>query len=83
MDEVIVLHEMIYETHKRKQSGLIMKIDFEKAYDKINWSFVHQTLRMKGFSSKWCQWVASCMEGGHVGVKVNDQIGKNFQTKQV
>jgi hypothetical protein len=52
MDGVIMLHETIYEMHKRKQSGLIMKIDFEKAYDKINWSFVHQTLRMKGFSSK-------------------------------
>jgi hypothetical protein len=37
---------------------------------------------MKGFSPKWCQWVASFMEGGHTGVKVNDQVGKNFQTKK-
>jgi hypothetical protein len=82
MEEVIVLHEMIHEMHRKKQNGLILKIDFEKAYDKINWSFVQQTLRMKGFSPKWCQWVASFMEGGHVGVKVNDQVGKNFQTKK-
>jgi hypothetical protein len=64
-----------------RQNGLILKIDFEKAYDKINWSFVQQTLRMKGLSPKWCQWVASFVEEGHVGVKVNDQVGKNFQTK--
>jgi hypothetical protein len=38
--------------HKKKQSGLILKINFEKAYDKINWSFVQQTLRVKGFLPK-------------------------------
>jgi hypothetical protein len=49
MEGVIVLHETIHEMHRKKQDGLIFKIDFEKAYDKINWSFVQQTLRMKGF----------------------------------
>jgi hypothetical protein len=37
---------------------------------------VHQTLCMKDFSSTWCKWVASFMEGGHVGIKINDQVGK-------
>jgi hypothetical protein len=35
----------------------IFKIDFEKAYDKINWSFLQQAMRMKGFDPKWCDWV--------------------------
>jgi hypothetical protein len=35
---------------------------------------------MKGFSSTWGKWIASFMEGGHVGIKVNDQVGNNFQT---
>jgi retron-type reverse transcriptase len=36
---------------------------------------------MKGFSPKWFKWVASFMEGGHVGIKINDQVGQNFETK--
>jgi hypothetical protein len=36
MEGVIVLHETIHELHWKKQSDLILKIDFEKAYDKIN-----------------------------------------------
>jgi hypothetical protein len=78
MEGVIVLHEM----HRKKQSGVILKIDFEKAYDKIDWSFVQQTLRMKGFSPTWHRWIASFMEGGHVGIKINDQVGQNFQTRK-
>jgi hypothetical protein len=82
MEGVIVLYETIHEMHRKKQNGVILKIDFEKAYDKINWSFVQQALRMKGFTKKWQQWVASFMQGGHVAIKVNNQIGSNFQIKK-
>ena len=51
MEGVVVIHETIHELH-RKKSGVIFKIDFEKAYDKVKWSFIQQTLRMKGFSQK-------------------------------
>ena len=44
MEGVIVLHKTIHQLHKKKQSGVIFKIDFEKAYDKVKWSFVQQTL---------------------------------------
>jgi retron-type reverse transcriptase len=37
---------------------------------------------MKDFSPTWRRWVASFMEGGHVGIKVNDQVGNNFQTSR-
>jgi hypothetical protein len=40
MKGVVVLHETIHEMHWKKQNGVIFKIDFKKAYDKIKWSFV-------------------------------------------
>jgi len=57
-------------------------LDFEKACDNVKWSFLQQTLRMKGFPEKWCSWIQSFVSKGSVGVKVNDDIGKNFQTKK-
>jgi hypothetical protein len=44
MEGVVMLHETIYEIHRKKMSGVILKLDFEKAYDKINWNFLQQTL---------------------------------------
>jgi hypothetical protein len=35
MEGVIVSHETIHKLHKRKQNGVIFKIDFEKTYDKV------------------------------------------------
>lgn len=54
LEGVVVLHETIHEMHRKKQSGIVLKLDFEKAYDKVKWPFIQQALRMKGFSQKWC-----------------------------
>ncbi|WVZ49884.1 hypothetical protein U9M48_001207 [Paspalum notatum var. saurae] len=58
------------------------KIDFEKAYDKVRWDFFQQTLHMKGFSTTWCNWIRSFVQGGNVAVNVNGQNGLYFQTRK-
>ena len=35
MESALILHETIHELHTKKQDGIIFKIDFEKAYDKV------------------------------------------------
>ena len=49
LDGVTILHETVHELHRKKLNGVILKIDFEKAYDKVNWSFLQQTLGIKDF----------------------------------
>jgi hypothetical protein len=82
LEGVVILHETIHELHSKKLDGVIFKIDFEKAYDKVNWSFLQQTLRMKGFAPAWCRYIRDFVENGSVGIKVNDDIGHYFQTKK-
>jgi hypothetical protein len=57
LEGVLVLHGTIHELHHRKLDGVLLKIDFEKAYDKVNWDFLQQAMRMKGFHPKWCRWI--------------------------
>jgi hypothetical protein len=67
MEGVIILHETIHELHRRNESGVILKINFEKAYDKVKWSFVKQVLQMEGFLSQWCSWIDTIIQGGMWG----------------
>jgi hypothetical protein len=30
----------LHELKRKKQNGLILKLDFEKAYDKVSWKFL-------------------------------------------
>jgi hypothetical protein len=80
LDGVVTLHEVVHELHSKKLNGVILKLDFEKAYDKVKWSFLQQTLRMKGFSNEWRCLINSFMSGGSVAIKVNDDVGNYFQT---
>ena len=82
LDGVVILHETIDELHRKKMNGVIFKIDFEKSYDKVNWEFLQQTLRMKGFSEEWCTWIRNFVTGGSVAINVNNNIGHYFQKKK-
>ena len=66
----------------KKLNGVILKIDFEKAYDKVKWSFLQQTLGMKGFSDEWRALINNFVFDGSVAIKVNEDIGRYFQTKK-
>ncbi|KAL5678605.1 hypothetical protein ACJX0J_014736, partial [Zea mays] len=39
-----------------------------------------KALRMKGFTQKWRQWVASFMQGGHVAIKATDSETQYWKT---
>ena len=40
LEGVVIRHETVHELHRKNQSGIIFKIDFEKAYDKVQWDFL-------------------------------------------
>lgn len=47
MDGVMALHEILHGTKIKKKDGLILKLDFEKAYDKLNWEFLFECLKKR------------------------------------
>jgi hypothetical protein len=57
LEGVLILHEVIHELKRSKSKGLILKIDFEKAYDKVRWDFLETVMRGKGFLVEWILWV--------------------------
>jgi hypothetical protein len=80
LDGVVKLHERVHELHSKKLNEVILKLDFEKAYDKVKWYFLQQTLRMKGFSDECCALINSFVSEGSVAIKVNDDVGRYFYT---
>jgi hypothetical protein len=55
MDGVMALHEILHDTRIKKKDGLSLKLDFEKAYDKINWNFLFKCIEQRGFDRQWCR----------------------------
>lgn len=78
MDGVMSLQEILRETKFRKQQGIVLKLDFEKAYDKVYWQFLFHCLQRMNFSPLCLKWFNSIIRGGILCVKVNDVMGRNF-----
>jgi hypothetical protein len=50
LESVVTAHEVIHEVHRKGDKGLVLKLDYEKAYDKVNLEFLYEVLEIRGFS---------------------------------
>jgi hypothetical protein len=48
LESVVTAHEIIHEVHRKKYCGFVFKIDYEKAYDKVNLDFLYEVLELRG-----------------------------------
>ena len=70
LDTFLIANEVIDVWQKRKEKGIICKLDIEKAYDSINWKFLVKVLQKMGFGSKWVGWMWSCLSSAKFSVLV-------------
>lgn len=76
MEGVVVLHEVLHELKRSKKKGLVLKIDIEKSYDRVRWTFLEQVTIEKRFPKEWISWV----KGEKVCVNVNGERSPYFRT---
>ncbi|KAJ6907746.1 hypothetical protein NC651_018243 [Populus alba x Populus x berolinensis] len=81
-DNIPLLQELLrnYE-RKRTSPRCLMKIDFKKAFDSIQWPFLLQLLLLLGFPSRFVQLIMQCVETASYSVAVNGSIYGFFPGK--
>jgi hypothetical protein len=72
-DNSIIAHEVLHSMKKKRGIGGLMalKIDTEKAFDTLEWSFLLKVLRLHGFGSTWINWVSQCISTPSFSILIN------------
>ena len=71
LDTAIIANEAIDSMLKRNESGVLCKLDIEKAYDHLNWNFLLLVLQRMGFGEKWTGWISWCISIATFSVLIN------------
>jgi hypothetical protein len=80
LEGVVILHETVCEMRRKKRKRIIMKLDFEKEYDKVSWPFLMEVLERKIFPMQWRECLKQTVTGGIVGINLNGEPGDYFRT---
>jgi len=62
----------------REISGVILQIDFEKAFDSINWAFIEKTLSSFNFGPSFSNWVKVLYKNSKSAVINNGHLTQFF-----
>ncbi|KAJ9565161.1 hypothetical protein OSB04_001127 [Centaurea solstitialis] len=78
LDGVLIANEAVNFVRNKGRKGLIFKVDFEKAYDTVDWDFLLETMKRMGFGKKWIGWIFACLSSSSMSVLVNGSPSKEF-----
>lgn len=67
---------------KRKKKAFLLKIDFEKAYDNVNWHFLLSMMNQMGFPSLWCRWIKGILDSSQASILVNGSPTFQFKSEK-
>lgn len=71
LDGVLIANEAISWLKKRNKEGILLKIDFQSAYDSVLWDFIDHIMQEMGFGHKWRKWVMSCISTPSISILLN------------
>ena len=82
LDNVFLAFEALEWTQENNQALCMLLLDFEKAYDRVNWTFLKQTMEKMGFHEQWTKQVMSLNLNASASILVNGQSTKTFKLQR-
>ena len=56
-ENILLISDILFLTKLRNEPGLLLLIDFEKAFDSVEWDFMHKTLAAFNFGDDFKKWI--------------------------
>jgi hypothetical protein len=78
LDGILIANEVVDEARKAKKELMLFKVDFEKAYDSVDWGYLDAVMQKMAFSVLWRKWIKECVSTATASILVNGSPTDQF-----
>ena len=79
LDNILLTHETISWARKSQQESIFLKLDFSKAFDRVNWQFLFNAMSRMGFPQLFTNMVKLTMVEAEAAINVNGYTSASFK----
>lgn len=75
-DSIIIAHEAFHHMkigRRGEQANMAISLDFNKAYDRVEWDFLEAVMDRMGFHKTWIHWVMQCVSTVRFNIFANGE----------
>jgi hypothetical protein len=78
IDGIILSHEVMHSLKTSKTPGMLLKLDFSKAFENLNWKYIQHKIFAFVFSSSWKKCVFSLTSFALFSILINGSTYLSF-----
>lgn len=82
-ENFVVTREILHHIAKRGRPTVFIKLDFAKAFDSVNWTFLLNVLKARDFPRDWIDWIEDILYSSYSRVVINGEESEFFDTARV
>ena len=79
---MLIANEAIDSALKNNENDILCKLDIEKAFDNVDWTFILTVMQKMRFGEKWIKWIKWCISTISFSVLVNGTPTGFFQSSR-
>lgn len=82
LDNILIVQEVLHSSLLKKEKGMIIKLDMENAFDRVNLDFLMAVLQLFDFSEKAIDIIKACIVGPWISPLINGRSSEYFQSSR-
>ncbi|XP_057730440.1 uncharacterized protein LOC130945751 [Arachis stenosperma] len=84
-DNIVVVQEVFHKLNRKGNHGsndIAIKLDMNKAYDRLEWNFLQKVMENFGFSTEWVKLMMSCVKSANYRFKINGKLSAKIHPQR-
>lgn len=81
-ENVRLMYDILFETRNQELPGMILSVDFEKAFDTVSWKFITKVLKYFNFGPSIISWINLFQNGSESCIIQNGYMSDFFRLKR-